>query len=92
MLDCPAPGCGFLLQSRPRAAFADQVSDLVEGDEVGHLSLRRWNTDVERARLATASLERTPGPSTRLPRNPVRRAQLINMTVEDLRVQHPAHR
>jgi hypothetical protein len=82
LLDCPAPGGGFLLQSRPRAAFADQVPDLMKGDEVGHLSLHGCNSYVQRACSTPASLERTPSPTTGLAQDPVFRAQFVDVAVE----------
>src|SRR5262245_27795762 len=37
LAECEPPRGGLLLQARAGAAGADEVSDLVQGDEVGHL-------------------------------------------------------
>jgi hypothetical protein len=82
VLESPAPGGGFRLQPRPRAALADQVPDLMKGDEIGHLSPHGRNSYVQRASPTTAPPERTPSSTTRLPHDPVLRAQLADMAVE----------
>jgi hypothetical protein len=91
MLDRPAPGSGFFLQSRPRATLANQVPNLVEGNEVGHLSPHGSNSYVQRARSAAASLKRTPRPTTCFTQNPVLGAQLVDVAVEDLWIHGPGH-
>src|SRR5947207_2737011 len=84
VLDRPAPGCGLFLQPRSRAAAANQVPNLVEGNEIGHLALHGCNSYVQRACSTAASPERAPRPTTRLTQNPVLGAELVDMAVEAL--------
>ena len=71
VFDGPAPGSRFFLQACPRASLADQVPDLMEGDEVRHLSLHRCNSDMQSPSSATAPLKRPPCPTACLAENRV---------------------
>ena len=46
-LESEVPGSGLLLEPAARAAVADEVADLVQCDEVAHLTAHVWTVDLE---------------------------------------------
>ena len=78
----PSPGGGFFLEPCARAARADQVPNLVKGNEIRHLSPYRRDPDVTRSLVGPASALGATTPATIQTFNLMLAAEAVDVGVE----------
>ena len=83
------PRCGFTLESTSAATRADEMTYLMEGDEVAHLAADGGNTDLEPALATTVAMtdaDHDGAAAAVDAADPVRRAEVADVAVEGLRL------
>ena len=89
LLEGKSPRGPFALEAAPAASYPDEVTDLVEGDEVTHLAANGRDADLEsplRAAVAVSNANDDGAASTPGTSDAVLRAQVVDVEIEGLRL------